>query len=321
MKTILITGAAGFIGYSLLKELSSEKSNRIYAIDNLLKDTDNKSFFKLCESQSNIIRIDNDLSSLDLDISIPEKEIDLVFHLAAFNGTQNFYNRAFDVIINTGLSTVRLLEFLRNKSVGRFVFAGTSESYAGGVNLNITPVPTDENTPLVIDNILNERWSYAASKIYGESAVVSANKQYGIPFTIIRYHNVYGERMGVNHVIPDYLERTRKNLFELYGHDDTRSFLYISDAVADTISVANSKAFVNKIVNIGSNEEIKILELAKTINEILKTDKEIKLYSSPKGSVKRRMPDLTFIDSKLGKRERVSLKTGLSKTIEYYYAI
>lgn len=321
MKTIIITGSAGFIGYSLLKELSDLESNKIYAIDNLIKNTDNVSYNKLCKSRSNIIQIDNDLNKIDFQKVISEKKIDIVYHLAAFNGTQNFYNRAFDVIANTGLSTVRLLDYLKNITVGRFVFAGTSESYAGGVNMKITPVPTPEDAPLVIDNILNERWSYAASKIYGESAVISANKQHGIPFTIIRYHNVYGERMGVNHVIPDYLERAKRGVYELYGFDDTRSFLYISDAIKDTIEVASSEYFQNRIVNIGSDQEIKILELAKKINRILNINNEIILNPSPKGSVKRRIPDLKFINSKLGERKRISLESGLTKTIDYYYAL
>ncbi len=105
--------------------------------------------------------------------------------------------------------------------------------------------------PLCVDDVFNERWSYAAAKIHGEVLVINACRQFGVPFSIIRYHNVYGPRMGDKHVVPDFLIRLRQGVAELHGHEDTRAFLYIDDAVEATRLVGTSDSTAGQVINVG----------------------------------------------------------------------
>jgi nucleoside-diphosphate-sugar epimerase len=317
MNKYLITGGAGFIGFWLVKKLSENTLNEIWVIDNLIKTTEKNSFENLC-NQKNIHFLKIDLSTDNLDKKIPKINFDVIFHLAAYNGTQNFYNKPFDVIFHSTLSTLNLLKWCELNKPGRFVFSSTSEAYASGVSLGITEIPTIEDVPLIVEDITNPRWSYASAKLNGESAVISAKKQYNIDFTIIRYHNVFGPRMGENHIIPDYLNRVKNGIFELYGGKNTRSFIYIDDAVNDTINLALSVNSLNNIVNIGSPNEITMEELAIKINNLLGKNEKIVIFDAPSGSVNRRLPSLEKINNILGVRDRTSLDAGLLKTIEYY---
>ena len=315
--SFIVTGAAGFIGWHLVKTLSSNKNYIIYAVDNLLKNTDNSSFYDLVRDNENVVHLNVDLTNLNDTLKLPA--VDYLYHFAAINGTQNFYNYPFDVVFNSTCSTLNILKYCFNSPPLRFIFAGTSESYAGCEKYKILQIPTPESTPLVIDDIKNVRWSYASSKINGESAVVSASEQFKFDYTIIRFHNIYGPRMGVNHVIPDYLQRISKGNSSLYGYQNTRSFLYIDDAVNDVIGVTFSDNFKNEIVNIGSSQEISMEHLAHTINELLDFKGELIKHDAPLGSVKRRVPLLNFVDSVLGNnRKRTSLNEGLTRTISYY---
>jgi nucleoside-diphosphate-sugar epimerase len=317
MNYYLVTGGAGFIGYWLTKKLAENPTNEVWVVDNNIKTTDTQSFENLI-TYTNVKFLKIDLSLDNLDEKLPKINFDIIYHLAAFNGTQNFYNRPFEVIFHSTLSTLNLLKWCEFNKPGRFVFSSTSEAYAGGVSSGIINIPTSEKIPLLIDDITNPRWSYASAKLNGESAVISANVQYKINYTIIRYHNIYGPRMGVNHIIPDYLNRVNAGIFELYGSMNTRSFLFIDDAVNDTIELARSDKSKNEIVNIGSSEEITMKDLALEINKLLKINENLILFEAPAGSVNRRLPCLQKNNSILGTRERVSLENGLLKTIEYY---
>ena len=317
MKNYLVTGGAGFIGYWLTKTLSENRANHVFVVDNFVKTTDKSSFDILC-ARENISFLDIDLSFDDLDQRLPNIEFEIIYHLAALNGTQNFYNIPFDVIYNSTLSTLRLLKWCEKHKPGRFVYASTSEAYSGGVSMGVTAVPTSERVPLIIEDVTNPRWSYASSKLNGESAVISAQEQFGIDFTILRYHNVYGPRMGVNHVIPDYLNRAKDGIFKLYGGDNTRSFIYVDDAVLDTINLSLNEKARNEIVNIGSSEEMSMLELGLCLNSVLGVNEIILVEDAPNGSVSRRVPCLLKISEILGERERVSLDDGLIRTVEYY---
>lgn len=317
MKNYLVTGGAGFIGYWLTKKLSENPTNKIWVVDNLIKTTDKNTFEILC-TRKNIIYLNIDLSLDNLDDKLPKLKFDVIYHLAALNGTQNFYNMPFDVIFNSTLSTLNLLKWCELNKPGRFVFSSTSETYAGGISIGVTEIPTEENVPLIIEDITNPRWSYASSKLNGESAVISAQLQYDIDFTIIRYHNIYGPRMGVNHIIPDYLNRAKEGIYELYGGENTRSFLYIDDAINDTINLSVNNKSKNEIVNIGSPDEMTMIDMAIKINSLLNVKEKLVIFEAPAGSVNRRVPSLVKNFEILGERERVSLDIGLSKTIEYY---
>lgn len=313
---ILVTGAAGFLGYHLARKLSDSSAGIVYCADNFIRGEDDALYRELA-ARPNVRRVDCDLNDPAALAAIPEA-MDYVYHMAALNGTQNFYERPFDVVRCCTLPTMNLLEKYGRAGLTRFVYAGTSEAYASTVSQFDWPVPTDETVPLSFNNIFNARWSYGASKMHGEIATANAGAQFKMPYSIVRFHNAYGPRMGDKHVIPDFLGRATKGVFELYGHAETRSFIYVDDAVAATIAVATSPMTLNTVINVGGQEEMTMRALAQHLMRICGFEGEITLHPAPEGSVKRRAPKLDRLFALTDYREQWRRDDGLRKTAEFY---
>lgn len=317
MKRVLVTGAAGFIGLKVAEQLSNTTDTHVFAVDNHIRGEEDDAYRKLCEKPS-VTQFNIDLTDAGELSALPE-ECDTIIHLAALNGTQNFYERPYDVVRCSTLPTFHLLDrYGPTASLKRFLYAGSSEAYASTVQEFNWPVPTGEDVPLCVSDPLNPRWSYGASKLHGEVLVINACRQYPADYTVIRYHNVYGPRMGDKHVVPDFLERMHRGIYSLYGHKDTRSFIFIDDAVQATLLLAQSTSAANEIVNVGSEQEVKILDVGKTILEIAGIDAEIELHDSPQGSVRRRAPDTSKLRKLIRFQEEWTLTEGLQETMKYY---
>lgn len=316
MNKILITGGAGAIGYHLGVYLA-DQGHQIFVVDNFCRSERDAAYIELI-NRPNVTEIKMDLCDRNLYSQLPQ-DVDYIYHLAAQNGTQNFYERPFDVLKNSTLPTVHLLDYYsQHTQLKRFVYAGSSEAYASSISLFNWRVPTAEDVPLGISDPKNVRWSYGGSKLHGELAAVAAGKQFNIPFTIARFHNAYGPRMGDKHVIPDFLERAKRGIFELFGYEDTRSFIYIDDAIRALVLVAESEKTRNEIVNIGGLPELTMLSLGKKMLALLGIQQEIICHPSPTGSVKRRAPDLKKLQQLTGFTQQISLDEGLRKTIDFY---
>jgi UDP-glucose 4-epimerase len=315
---VLVTGAAGFLGFHLARALATRAEAEVFCVDNLIRGMDDEPYRALA-ARPNVTRIDADLSVESQVASLPD-DMDYVYHLAALNGTQNFYERPMAVIRASTLPTLFLAERYgaQPQPLKRFIYAGTSEAYASTVTRFGWPVPTAEDVPLGIEDVLNPRWSYAGSKLHGEIVTAQAARSLGFPMTIIRYHNAYGPRMGDKHVVPDFMARMREGRYELFGHADTRSFIYVDDAVRATILAAETPACAGEIVNVGGAREITMLELGREMLRIRGLEAEIMLHPSPAGSVKRRAPDLAKLQRLTGFSERVDLEQGLRATAAYY---
>jgi len=316
---VLITGGAGFIGFHLAKHLSNQNYN-LTLLDNFERGKEDEEFKEL-------IKKDN-VSFIKADITKPEafdklQDYDQIYHLAAINGTENFYNIP-DKVLKVGiLGTLNVLDWFTKQQKGKLLFSSSSEAYAGTLKLlkDKFPIPTPEDVPLVVDDPKNLRWSYGASKILSEVAMHSYAKAKDMKnFVIIRYHNIYGERMGREHVIPQFIGRIMKkeDPFKIFGGQETRTFCYIGDAVRATQLVMESKETNGKTIHIGrSDDEIKIINLAKKLFEITKFNPEIEIKPAPEGSVIRRCPDTTKLMN-LGFKAEINLSEGLKKTYEWY---
>jgi nucleoside-diphosphate-sugar epimerase len=311
----LVTGAAGFIGYHTAARLLN-RGDDVVLVDNFARGETDGLYRQLMRHPR--------ATALALDLADPAAaqalpgDVDMVFHMAALNGTQNFYERPLDVLRCSTLPAFTLLERYRNTGLSRFVYAGSGESYAATVTRFGWPVPTAEDVPLCIDDPFNPRWSYAISKMHGEVLTIQGCRQLGLPFTVVRYHNVYGPRMGDKHVVPDFLNRARDGVFALYGHADTRTMIYIDDAVAATIALAETPEAAGEVVNVGGTEEIGMAELGRRIMQVCGFTGDIVLHPSPRGSVARRAPDVSKLQRLTGLAETVTLEAGLARTASFY---
>lgn len=220
--------------------------------------------------------------------------------------------------INTAL-IYNTLEWLRSSKCGKVVFTSTSECYAGTVEAFDYQIPTAEDVPLTIQDITHPRFTYAVTKMLGESGFIQYANKLGFECTIVRYHNVYGQRMGFKHVIPHLAQRflNGENPFKIYGADQTRAFNHIDDAVKGTV-LAMEKGGNGEIYHIGTQEEITIKELIQYTGELMGFKGDYIDAPTYPGSVARRCPDISKAKKDLGYEPKVSWKDGLKDTINWY---
>ena len=250
--------------------------------------------------------IANDLSNITVTRNAPE--CDVVVHLAATNGTRLFYENPTDVCINNTLPTLNLIQRYRDTDT-KFVFASTCEIFNGAIDEGYYPVPTDEQVPVMFNDITNPRWSYSVPKALGENLVANS----GLEYLIIRYFNVYGPGQ-IDHFVNEFVERCKQGEYYIKG-DDTRSFCYVDDAVKMTDMLVRNHN--NQTVNVGRQEEVKISVVAKLIMGIMGVNPDkLEVRSGPVGSAKRRCPDTTLVKQLTRFTDYTPLQEGLRKTVE-----
>jgi len=293
----LVTGVNGFIGYDLVKHLAKDQNNFIYATDR--KDGLD---FELPNVKYLHCELRNQLQVSQLP------KVDCVVHLAAYNGTKFFYTDSYEVIKDNIVGTINLVDRYRN-SRPKFVYAGTPESTTGATELG-QDLPTTEDSPLVVLDPTNPRWSYAGSKALGEQVVINS----GLDWTVIRYNNVYGPRQK-DHFIPEFVDRAKQGDVSLFGHANTRTFLHIDDAVEATKAVLESTQCSKQILNVGGDKETTIKEVAEILLQLMNIDKPIKLNEAPQGSATRRWPSIEKIKQLTGWQPRIELQQGLKDCI------
>ena len=309
MKRILITGAGGFIGRELVNQLSKNKKNKIIAVDNNIRGN-----LKSIDENKNIIVEKVDVRKKEKLRKI-FKNIDECYHLAAINGTKNFYEKP-NLVLDVGvMGTLNVIELVKEYKVKKFIYFSSSEAYQKPNFL-----PTTEREELKIPDVFNPRFSYGGSKIIGEMLTINYLRNSKTKYYILRPHNVYGPNMGGDHVLPELIRKLKKSnkFLKIVGDgNDSRSFIFISDAVNAIIKVANNGT-QNQIYNIGSNDEYKITEIVRILCKIL--NKKIRIKKSPRhlGSVSKRLPDIKKL-KKLKHKNKTNFIKGLRKTIDYYY--
>ena len=325
-RKILITGGAGFIGYHLARHLLKEYGSNagIILVDNFRRGKADNDLKKLLD--------DPRVRFLELDLTNPASYeklgagYDHVYHLAAINGTKNFYEMPHETLRINTLSLAHMLEWFKEKNrAGKFCFTSSNEAYAGALNaFGKLPIPTPEKVPLIVEDTYNPRWSYAATKLVGELFVIHYAAKYNFRALIVRPHNFYGPRAGFDHVIPEFSMRIAKRIdpFPIYGADDTRTFCYIDDAVRAMQMLMDFSKTDNQpieTVHIGDVHEITMEELAERMFKVaLWRPQKIEIKSSPAGSVKRRLADISKLQNLTGWRPQVALDEGLKKTYDWY---
>lgn len=317
-KKVLLLGGAGFIGLNISKYLAQNRNYDLTIADNFSRGQKDETLLEL-EQKYGVKIIEGDFT-LPSAFDKLQNDYDNVYMLASVVGVNNTLEIPHEIIrINTAL-IYNTLEWLRQSQVKKVLFTSTSECYAGTIEAFGYAVPTPEDIPLSIQDIGHPRFTYAVTKMLGESGFLNYSRKCGFECTIVRYHNVFGPRMGFKHVIPHLVQRFLNNEtpFMVYGHDQTRSFNYITDAVEGTVLAMESDKSNGEIYHIGSMEEISIEQLIKTTGEFFDYRGEYLNAPTYPGSVARRCPNITKAKEQLGYSPKVGWQEGLKNTLEWY---
>ena len=317
-KKVLLLGGAGFIGLNIARFLGENRDYELTIADSFARGRQDDLFNDLVQKHGiEVIPGDyTDPKAYDLLATA----YDQVYMLASVVGVDNANSIPHEIIrINTAL-IYNTLEWVRRSRIGKVLFTSTSETYAGTIDAFGYKIPTPEEVPLCIEDIGHPRFTYAVTKMLGESGFLNYSRILGFETTIVRYHNVYGPRMGFKHVIPHLVVRFRKGEepFKVYGHDQTRSFCYITDAVKGTVLAMEQPNTNGQIYHIGTQEEISIGELIHHSGELMGFQGTYENAPTYPGSVSRRCPDISKAQKELGFEPEVHWKQGLRQTIDWY---
>lgn len=316
-KKTLILGGAGFVGSNLAKFLIQNRESELTLADYSFA-RDESEYFTEKEIRS-INFVQDDFTS-SAAFKALDKDFDYVYMLASVVGVNNTLDHPDEVIrVNTSL-IFNCLEWLKTTSVKRVLFTSTSETYSGTTEVLEYPIPTNELVPLCIQDVSDPRFTYAITKILGESAFLNYAKKCDFEATVVRYHNAFGPDMGFKHVIPHLVERFMNNEspFRMYGHDQTRAFSYINDTVEGTVLAMESDMAAGEIFHIGSSQEISIEQLIKAVGQMMGYSGEYVDAPTYPGSVSRRCPDISKAKRVLGYNPQIDWKVGLASTVEWY---
>ncbi len=300
-KTFLVTGGAGFIGSHLVERLSSQ-GNKVICMDNYFRG----SIKNISKLSKNVIIKKGDVRKMS-DWPKCKGQIDGIFHLAAINGTPNFY-KIPEIVLDVNVKgTINALEYTIKNKIKYFAFASSSETY--GIP---NQFPTPETIPLIVPDVNNPRWSYGGSKIIGEIYCSNFARKYGFKCSILRYNNLYGPRDENGHVIPDLIKKIKsKKKFIVEGTGkETRSFCYIDDAIDATILIKNKQKQQIDTYNVGTNRETKISSLVILLKKLSGKNVKTNFKVKKMAGTSRRLPDIKKLE-KMGFKPKISLEKGL----------
>ena len=308
----LITGGAGFIG-SHLAEILLSKGEKVCALDDLstgrIKNiehlNENKNFNFIYGSI-----VENRIASELIN------NCDAVYHLAASVGVNLIIDKPLESLINNIKTTETVLE-VSSKWQKKVLLTSSSEVYGKNDNL-----PFSESDDRVYGSVYSTRWGYAYSKSIDEFLGLAYYREKGLPVVVARLFNTVGPRQTGNYgmVIPRFINQAMKNLpITVYGDGkQSRSFSYVTDIVKGLISLMKSEKTSGEVYNVGSNNEISIIDLARKIKEKTKSKSKIVLVNYDEAYEKgfedmiRRKPKLEKIKSVIN----YNPKTNLDQIIE-----
>ena len=301
----LVTGGAGFIGSHLVEKLIAG-GDQVVVFDNLSTGSAinlSKISEKITFQEGNI------LNKAVIDKLVSES--DFVVHLAAALGVFNIVNKPLESL-KTNLQGSEVVLEACDKYRKPVLVASTSEIY--GKN---NKVPLNEEDDRIIGHPLKSRWSYSEAKAVDESLAYFYYLENKLPIRIVRFFNTVGPRQ-VGHygmVVPRFVSSALKNEpLPVYGSgDQIRCFCHVDDAVGALLLVMDSENAVGEVFNIGNNQQVSIMELAKKVIELTGSTSSIeniayeKAY--PKGfeDMQRRVPDISKIKQVLGWTPEINL--------------
>jgi UDP-glucose 4-epimerase len=301
----LVTGCAGFIGSQLTERLLKEG----YGVIGIDCFTDYYSRAIKEENIATMLKYKNfELVEEDL-LSIDEyPEVDYVFHLAAQAGVRASWGKSFEIYTKNNVqATQKLLEFYKNPSIKRFVYASSSSVYG------------DAELPMREDSLLKPVSPYGVTKLAGENLCYLYYKNYGVPTIALRYFTVYGPRQRPDMAIHKFVKAILNNeKITVYGDGtQTRDFTYVEDAIEANMLAARSN-IVGKVFNIGGGSRISVNELIKQMEEMVDRKADIEYIEEQKGDVRDTWADVSKAREILHWVPKVDINSGLKRFIEWY---
>jgi len=308
-KRVLVTGGAGFIGSWLVDVLVSFDAE-VNCLDNLstgkMENIDHlldKPRFKF---------INKDVCTFKGGI-----KYDHILHLASRASPEEYQQHPIETLQTNSVGSYNMLELAR-KSDSRILFTSTSEVYG-----NAEVFPTPESCWGHV-NPIGARSCYYEGKRFAESLFMAYHKRYGLDMRIARIFNSYGPRLRAEGVygraVSRFIAQALANQpLTVYGDGtQTRSFCYLTDTSVGLLLLSTDEGARGEVVNVGTSEEVTILELAQKIKQLTGSASPITFHPLPEGDPRRRCPDVGKAERLLRWKPKISLEEGLTRTITWF---
>ena len=313
----LVTGGAGFIGSHLCERLV-HLGHHVVAVDNLSTGRlENITHLRSLPSFQFVRESITNLQVLDRLAS----EADTIIHLAAAVGVKLIVEDPVRTIRTNIMGSEAVLT-TANRYGCKVLIASTSEVYGKGVK-----VPFQEEDDRLMGSTTHSRWAYATSKAVDEFMGLAYHNQFGLPVVILRFFNTVGPRQTGRYgmVVPRFVRMAlRGEPITVYGDgSQSRCFGDVADVVGAVIKLADHPEAIGQVFNIGSTQEITILELANRVKSLIESESEIQFipydeaYAPGFEDMQRRVPSISKIGSLIGFKPKYSLDDTLRRVIEY----
>jgi UDP-glucose 4-epimerase len=311
----VVTGGTGFIGSYLVRRLVKDGWD-VGVVDTMVRGDAGR----LAEVAKDVELFSCDVRDEDSLVNA-FKGADVVMHLAAINGTENFYKHP-ELVLDVGIrGAIAVVNAGRTAGVPNLVAASSAEVYQ-------TPaiVPTPETISLTLPDSLNPRYSYGGSKIATELICFNYAQDHYRSVQVFRPHNVYGPDMGFKHVVPQFILRAAADYdaarnvavpFAIQGDgSETRAFCFAEDIVEGILTMYAHGGH-REVYHIGNDEEVTIRDLAERVGKLVGVELDIQPGDAPEGGTPRRCPDISKMRA-LGYQPAVGLNEGLERTVAWY---
>jgi nucleoside-diphosphate-sugar epimerase len=302
----LVTGCAGFIGSHLTERLLNE-GYEVIGVDCFtdyyprnIKENNLHAVLK----QENFEFLNKDLLSLD-----EYPDVDYVFHQAAQAGVRASWGKYFDTYLENNIKlTQKLLEYYKNRSIKKFVYASSSSVYG-----DVDELPMNEKS------LLNPVSPYGVTKLAAENLCSLYYKNYGVPTVSLRYFTVYGPRQRPDMAIFKFVNSILNDMeINVYGDGfQTRDFTYVVDAVEANVLAATSD-IVGEVFNIGGGNRITVNNLIKEIENIAGKRAKVNYIKKQKGDVEDTWAEVGKARKLLNWKAKTQITEGLDRFVEWF---
>jgi UDP-glucuronate decarboxylase len=307
MKTILVTGGAGFLGSHLCDRLLAQ-GHHVICLDSFLTG-----------GRDNLLHLKNErnFSLIEQDVIDPLslEHVDEIYNLACPASPVHYQHDPIHTMKTSVIGAMNMLE-LAHKTGARIFQASTSEVYGDPL------IHPQTEAYLGNVNTIGPRACYDEGKRAAETLFFDYHRRYGVEIKVVRIFNTYGPRMAANdgRVVSNFIvQALRGEDLTIYGDgSQTRSFCYVDDLVEGFIRLMGSGPETLGPVNLGNPGEFTMLELATQVLRLTGSSSKLSFQELPQDDPKQRRPDITRAREKLGWTPTVNLETGLERTIEYF---